>query len=308
MVGEPDGIIRPAKTEYSRPIGYCIYCGRTDELSKEHIVPYFLAGAWVMPEASCKTCATITRGFEENLSYTTFSGLRHRFRFQSRSKNPPPIFPITILEDGVEQRSFVSAEELPPFFVTWVFQPPGLLYRRHPTDGIRDFRFVFKSLIDKVYYPSKVLGKVTFLSDPINLMRLAAKIAHGFLFFKEDTRGKYDSLLNDVILTGNFAPYFVGGFGQDDKLEIPIVNGVEAIHRIDLYEMMIAPDTANIYVVAYMHLLPELGGPQFQVIAGRRKLPNALLLANPVSLPMPVSDGREVARVPTELIVTFETT
>jgi hypothetical protein len=44
----------------SSPVGYCIYCQATDELTNEHILPFGLSGTAVLPKSSCKACAKIT--------------------------------------------------------------------------------------------------------------------------------------------------------------------------------------------------------------------------------------------------------
>ena len=41
--GSAKGIRDLAKVQY-RPVGYCIYCGDSNELSREHIVPLGLGG------------------------------------------------------------------------------------------------------------------------------------------------------------------------------------------------------------------------------------------------------------------------
>ncbi len=46
------------------PAGHCIYCGRTDGLSDEHIVAYGLGGTIVLPRTSCPQCRKITGRFE----------------------------------------------------------------------------------------------------------------------------------------------------------------------------------------------------------------------------------------------------
>lgn len=48
----------------SRYIGKCIYCGSTDNLTREHVVPRGLGGPWLLLKASCKKCARITSDFE----------------------------------------------------------------------------------------------------------------------------------------------------------------------------------------------------------------------------------------------------
>jgi hypothetical protein len=46
------------------PLGYCLYCGSTENLSREHIVPYAFLGNWVLQQASCGRCAEITGKLE----------------------------------------------------------------------------------------------------------------------------------------------------------------------------------------------------------------------------------------------------
>ena len=49
---------------YYESKGECIYCGSTNELSNEHIVPYALEGVHVLKDSSCKSCADLTKKFE----------------------------------------------------------------------------------------------------------------------------------------------------------------------------------------------------------------------------------------------------
>ena len=46
------------------PIGRCIYCGATGDLTREHIIPRSIGGTWVLSKASCSDCAAVTRDFE----------------------------------------------------------------------------------------------------------------------------------------------------------------------------------------------------------------------------------------------------
>jgi len=44
--------------------GACIYCGSSDDLTDEHVVPYGLGGKMILPKSSCRRCAMITGQFE----------------------------------------------------------------------------------------------------------------------------------------------------------------------------------------------------------------------------------------------------
>ena len=72
-------------------IGYCIYCGtRERPLSKEHIIPYGLGGVWILGEASCDKCATITSEFEMDVLRNTFGPFRISSILPTRQKKERP--------------------------------------------------------------------------------------------------------------------------------------------------------------------------------------------------------------------------
>ena len=49
------------------PARECIYCGATDGLTTEHIIPYSLGGRFELPEASCNECTEITKKIEQTV-------------------------------------------------------------------------------------------------------------------------------------------------------------------------------------------------------------------------------------------------
>jgi hypothetical protein len=61
--GSIEGFRDIAKITY-RPVGYCIYCFGTENLTREHIVAFGLNGTAVLPAASCDRCREITSAFE----------------------------------------------------------------------------------------------------------------------------------------------------------------------------------------------------------------------------------------------------
>ncbi|WP_179039060.1 hypothetical protein [Rhizobium leguminosarum] len=298
--------VRPAKTVHAGPLSFCMYCGdEKSQLSDEHIVPYWMAGGWILKKSSCERRAKVTRGFEENLAYTAFSGLRHRLRLQSRSKSEPPKFKVLLNESGNKVERTLSADELPALFFTWAFKPPGLLEGRPFTEGIREVSFRFTNLSGLVAEEKPFSGTVEVASDPFNHMRLAAKIAHGFLHFHEDGHREYIPLLSDVILTGNFAPYFVGGVLENDEFKPPQEHGVKPMHFLGFTETKLPGDNVHTYLVARVHLFEPYGGPVFQVVTARKRNAVANLLAYPYAHPIPTSDGTEIERFPAKLVVSL---
>src|SRR5438270_6006604 len=82
-----DGIRDYAKLRI-RPVGHCIYCGATDALRREHVVPLGLCPqrSTVLPAASCGLCAKITGDFERLVLRGTLRPIRARLGLSSRSK------------------------------------------------------------------------------------------------------------------------------------------------------------------------------------------------------------------------------
>ena len=42
-----------------KPVGHCIYCGATEDLGKEHILPFGLSGSAILPKSSCRSLSLI---------------------------------------------------------------------------------------------------------------------------------------------------------------------------------------------------------------------------------------------------------
>src|SRR5262245_13319334 len=77
-------------------VGRCIYCGSTDSLSDEHIVPFSLGGKLVLRKASCKKCQDITGAFEGHCASRLYASIRIRENLPTRRpKNRPTKLPVT---------------------------------------------------------------------------------------------------------------------------------------------------------------------------------------------------------------------
>jgi hypothetical protein len=125
------------------PIGRCIYCGATGDLTREHIIPRSLGGTWVLGKASCTDCASITRDFEQRVAREMFGGMRSQLGFPSSTyKRDGGLRTIQIIvSDGSDER----AENLPadsappvPVFLPNYKTAPGTLLLRQPTPSFGD--------------------------------------------------------------------------------------------------------------------------------------------------------------------------
>jgi hypothetical protein len=69
------------------PINKCIYCGSTEKLTDEHIIPYGLKGTWVLPKSSCLECNKITSKFERIVLQDELGAVRYKGDFPSRHRS-----------------------------------------------------------------------------------------------------------------------------------------------------------------------------------------------------------------------------
>jgi hypothetical protein len=88
------------------PVGRCIYCrrsgaelnaaGENAKLSPEHIIPFSFGGHWVLPEASCQTCADITGAIEGKCCNMMLRAFRVHADVPTRRKKKRPTHLIVL--------------------------------------------------------------------------------------------------------------------------------------------------------------------------------------------------------------------
>lgn len=171
------------------PVGYCIYCRATDQLTNEHILPFGLGGTAILPRSSCKGCAKITGQIEQLLLRGQMWPVRVYRALQSRSKykDAPRTYPLTIVRDGVDEAVEVPLESYPIFLDFPLYPLPAILndalYNGY-TNGILmcGFRTIhFGADPERVI---KLFGgqglRRTQGQRPVAFARVIAKVAYGF--------------------------------------------------------------------------------------------------------------------------------
>jgi hypothetical protein len=121
-------------------LGRCIYCSSTDDLTDEHTIPYGLGGTLVLPKASCKTCADITRRFEQNVLRGPMQQVRVFRRIQSRTKHKdaPTTKQIEVTrKDGAKELADFGFTEARVVYSFPIFDVPGYVKPEGYTAGIR---------------------------------------------------------------------------------------------------------------------------------------------------------------------------
>ena len=117
-----------AVPEAIAPIGRCIYCGSTEDLSDEHILPYSMWGTDVLPKASCPECAKITGRFEQHVARDLYLAVRMVSGAPTRRKKTMPTsFPLEVIDaDGKPQTLQLPANEHPALVIFPEYQPPTM--------------------------------------------------------------------------------------------------------------------------------------------------------------------------------------
>ena len=206
------------------PINQCIYCGSMTNLTDEHIFPYGLGGDDVLPKASCKKCAEITGGFEQDVLRGLWWLTRALLSFPSRRpKEMPSTFTIQAeTKDGknieivlTENEKFSVAgfpEYASPIFLAPREFAPGIVMTGHRIVG---FGNSLEELAKK-YNLKSISGTINYKGT--SFARMLAKIAYGVAVARFGIESFEEIYVTDCILNKkDDVGVWVGG----DYVEIP---------------------------------------------------------------------------------------
>lgn len=120
--------ILPLNDKRYKPQNVCIYCGATNNLEDEHIIPYGIGGTAILPKASCRTCATITGRFEQKVLRGPMWAVRSYLNLKSRNpKDAPTKLPLEVIRKGNSVIEQLSLREHPLILQVPNFEPPGYM-------------------------------------------------------------------------------------------------------------------------------------------------------------------------------------
>jgi len=252
------------KTKY---IGKCIYCGSTDNLTREHVVPRGLGGPWLLLKASCKRCAKITSEFEREVLREFFLLVRTKLDLPTYNpKNKPDSFSFKVKVDGQEKDVEVPASDAPTLFMMPLFKEPGHIRKNAQESGIlvsgvslhgkenemREFQAKYN--IESISYTERL--RTSFA-------RVLAKIAYGMTVLRYGL---------NMIEEAYVLPYIIdnkGGIGQWVGCEAPhkspsLLPKEKFFHRIENLEK-------NNEAGVRIRLFASYQTPEYLVIVGRLK-------------------------------------
>jgi hypothetical protein len=206
-------------TTWHDPVGFCIYCGASaavTTLEDEHIIPYAIRGRFVLPQASCRTCAdTINKGFEtfclQNMLLVPRAHFQMKGRNRGRKKRPlPTSFPIVTPQGEVQ----TALDEYPPTLQLIAYPRAGFLRGAHVQQNSKchSLAYMSKRKMEKFDKHDEWAFKGSF--SPQKFARFVAKIAHGASVAQLGW-GQFDPFLPEVILGKDpFATHYVGSLPE----------------------------------------------------------------------------------------------
>ncbi len=138
--------ISVAKTRTHKPVGKCIYCGATDNLHDEHVIPESLNGVRILDKASCRDCGRITSRFEGSHARDSMLPVRTAWNMKSKrsKKRRPTKFPMKFIKNGTEKIIDVPVEDhwsiIPLIEMGPPGKYPGLIHARGMKHGQLEIR------------------------------------------------------------------------------------------------------------------------------------------------------------------------
>lgn len=120
----------PFLNRYRYPaVGFCIYCGATDDLNDEHIIPFGLGGNLVLPRSTCANCSKVTSRFERTVLRGPLRPVRLFRGIQSRRKHrdAPTLLPLKVRYQDDWELIKLPHDEYPLILHFFVYDVPGYL-------------------------------------------------------------------------------------------------------------------------------------------------------------------------------------
>lgn len=201
-----------------KPVGQCIYCGATKysidkvRLANEHIVPFCLDGAHVLPRASCLKCGEKTGKLENQFFSRDGTWRAARVHAGSRSRHNTNKTVRLYVGKGADERAIdLPAATAPLWVIQLTFNRLGLL-DGEPVDAFRENNV----LLHIVQLRQGPLPASPFYTPSIRVedaMRFLAKVAHSYAVAELSLTG-FSPLLKDFILgKGERVPHAYFGPG-----------------------------------------------------------------------------------------------
>jgi hypothetical protein len=259
-----------------KPLGVCAYCGSTDSLTREHVIPRGMAGSITLPQGSCVACAKIIHPIETSCLRSTLFQIRWKHDLQKHVAERPTTLKVTVTDrDGGESIIEVSPADFPTLWTMLILEYPGLLLGKQPeatnfgmlyahTDGAAYQRLIAATRAKSISVTSGAINAAFFA-------RWIAKIGYGYAVAYFGLDAVKHSPLVDLIINGSsHYNHLIGGLNglslpsQEFSLEPP-ASGAFTAKIVEARS-----SGGEVYNAGWMRLLPMLQGPTYLAVVCRK--------------------------------------
>lgn len=259
-----EGIGDMGKQQY-QPVGRCIYCEATKDLTREHIIPFGLSGTAVLPNASCKSCSRITGAFELQVLRGSMRAARVLRRLRSRRNHAdaPTTQRLTIVRGGVEELVELPLDQYPILLHFPIFPPPQFLTgKQSPGIAVSGVHSIlFGPLPEEVL--RRLGGQKIIFSPPGDqphaFARMLAKIAYAMAVAQG-----FDKALNGPSCV---VPAILGEYANMGRW-VGTITGPNRKYPGLLHRVAIHTDLDRGLLLAEIQLFADSESPSYGVILG----------------------------------------
>jgi len=256
--------MNPESVPLTRYIGRCVYCGSTESLTDEHIVPHGLKGPWQLLKGSCQACNQITSAFEKRVLREQFILPRTTLGLPTyHPQKRPQEFSFEVEKNGHKETIVLPGTECPPLFVMLTVEKPRYIEDYDYEKGVK---VIGASLHGPELLKIKEKLRIDSLSVKVNISgncfeRMLAKIAYGMTILAYGPSALEECYVLPCILgSKDDAGYWVGNSGRDFAA-LPVE---KQLHRIFL---MVKGNEVG----ASIRLFANYQTPEYLVIVGKLK-------------------------------------
>lgn len=254
------------------PVGSCIYCGATDQLTDEHIIPVALAGRIVLPDASCRKCAGITSDFEQRVLRGFMLDARTAGGYPTRRpKKRPQSLPLQIERDGAFEQVELMPKEHPALLVLPLLDPPGVLAGRKHGAGVSICGYETIYFGKNPAHVAKGLGVKTIRTthnwDVTSFARLLAKISYGFAIASLGSLQREQIVILPLILgETDDASFWLGS--ANFKLAVEAKGPTHALAHTWISDPR---NIGNEFLIVRLKLFVPSGAAGYEIVVCRRQ-------------------------------------
>ena len=250
------------------PIGRCIYCGATNDLETEHIMPFGLSGTAKLPQSSCRACAKITGAVEQLVLHGPLWPVRVFRNLKSRTKHrdAPKTLPLTLFRNGYEETIQLGIDEYPMLLHFPVFTPPSYLTQAAYSPGIGMLGVASVLFGPRPNEVCRSLGataiKLTADYQKVAFARMIAKIGYSFAV----AMGAINSIDGEALLLEAIL-----GIKDDIGRWVGTLTKPFEKHPDHLHQILVHQEREKGLLIAEVQLFSDSQTPSYGVIIGKLK-------------------------------------